>query len=678
MSKKPTYEELEIRLAKAKAHLEAIRDGQVDASAGSEQLAETQQSLARQTEELVEYRDHLQELVEKRTAELTQVNKNLVLEIEERKRAEESLKNSEKLLRTIAENYPNSYLSIVERDFTVGFTSGGEFTKQGLDPNAFVGLTIDEVLGEYGADALATVKEQYQKTFDGEETEFELFLNNQHQRYHAVPLANERGKINRILSVVENITERKRAEERLAELFDLNQKIVSTSPIGIAISTKDGQCILVNQAMATIVGATQEQILAQNIYNIPSWKRAGMLELAEKTMHLNQPHSGEFHIVTTFGVDIWLDVYFTTFIRGGEPHLLVMTNDILERKQAEEALRESENRYRVLFDSMLDGFALHEIICDDKGRPIDYLFLQVNPAFEEMTGLASDVVKGKTVRQALPLVEDYWIETYGQVALTGESIRFDNFSQELGKHFEVLAYSPKRGQFATVFTDVTERKRAEQEIGRLHEQTQQDAATKATLLKEVNHRVGNNLTALIAIFSLEQDRTEVDPNTYQTVMADLIIRVHGLATVHQILSATEWSPPLLSELAEHIIGSALQSLPQGKHVSVEVLPSALRVSPKIASNLALVLNELTTNSIKYAWPKRQNGRITVHIEQQKDVVVIEFRNDGEAYPQDVLTLEQHNVGWELIQNIICHGMGGEVTLRNDPGAVTVLRFPNPS
>lgn len=121
---------------------------------------------------------------------------------------------------------------------------------------------------------------------------------------------------------------------------------------------------------------------------------------------------------------------------------------------------------RLLLDSMVEGLAVHEIIVDDNGAPCDYRFLEINAAFETLTGLSASEVIGRTVLEVLPGTEPLWIERFGTVASTGVPVRFESYSAELGKHFGIVAYSPQPGQFAAVFSDITERVERERAAGR--------------------------------------------------------------------------------------------------------------------------------------------------------------------------------------------------------------------
>jgi len=135
-----------------------------------------------------------------------------------------------------------------------------------------------------------------------------------------------------------------------------------------------------------------------------------------------------------------------------------------KRRAAERAVQDSERRYRSLFSGMTEGFALHEILCDAKGQPCDYRFLEINPAFERLTGLKREGVIGKVVSQVLPNDDPIWVLKYGEVALTGQSVHFEHYSTPLKHHYEVFAYCPAPRQFAVLFMDITERKWAEEAL----------------------------------------------------------------------------------------------------------------------------------------------------------------------------------------------------------------------
>ncbi len=140
-----------------------------------------------------------------------------------------------------------------------------------------------------------------------------------------------------------------------------------------------------------------------------------------------------------------------------------MSGDVLAKAWGK-AMGTDRKQFDMFFDRMLDGFAYHKIIIDKAGKPVDYVFLEVNHAFEKMTGLKRERIIGKRVTEILPGIEKDpadWIGIYGKVALTGEPIQFENQAEPLGKWFKVVAYCPEKCHFVALFENITERKKAE-------------------------------------------------------------------------------------------------------------------------------------------------------------------------------------------------------------------------
>jgi PAS domain S-box-containing protein len=126
---------------------------------------------------------------------------------------------------------------------------------------------------------------------------------------------------------------------------------------------------------------------------------------------------------------------------------------------------ESEARYRTLFETLIEGFCTIEMIFDANGKPVDYRFLEINPAFEKQTGMYN--AQGKLMRDLAPDHEAHWFEIYGKVALTGEPVHFENEAKALGRHYDVRAYrvgGPESRKVAILFNDIIERKNAERKL----------------------------------------------------------------------------------------------------------------------------------------------------------------------------------------------------------------------
>ncbi len=129
-----------------------------------------------------------------------------------------------------------------------------------------------------------------------------------------------------------------------------------------------------------------------------------------------------------------------------------------------QALEQSEEKYRLLYTAMSQGLALHEIILDDNGKPVDYRFLDINDSYTKLVGVTRKMSIGRTVKEIMPKVEQYWIDTFGEVALTGKPCSYENYFETTGKYYSTYIYSPKNGQFAVLVSDITERIEKEKDI----------------------------------------------------------------------------------------------------------------------------------------------------------------------------------------------------------------------
>jgi PAS domain S-box-containing protein len=260
---------------------------------------------------------------------------------------------------------------------------------------------------------------------------------------------------------------------RLAESERRFRSTFEQAAVGITHMALDGRYLRTNQRFCDIIGYTQSETLDLNFQEIthPDDLDADMTDSRRLLEGRVRHFSKEKRYVRKDGSIVWVNLTVSLMREpsGAPKYTINVVEDITERVQAEsqrdamlDALRESEERYRLLFEQMLSGFALHEIICDEADRPVDYRFLEINPAFERLTGLRAEDLLGRTVRQAMPGTEQYWIDRYGRVALTGEPVSFENYAQDLDKHYEVVAFSPQLGRFAVIFRDITARRRAEE------------------------------------------------------------------------------------------------------------------------------------------------------------------------------------------------------------------------
>ena len=302
-----------------------------------------------------------------------------------------------------------------------------------------------------------------------------------------------------ICSFVRDITERKH-NQRLMEMMKFSMDHMADKVTWV---TSDAKVVYANLAACSSLGYTMEEMMKLSIpdfdpdYSAEVWpehweelKRHGSYTF--ETRHRTK--GGEIYPVE-------VSVNYMRF--GDEEYNCGFARDITKRKQAELQIRESEEKYRLLFENMTTGFALHEVVCDEQGKVVDYRFLEINPAYQKLTGLTTDII-GRTVLEMLPGTEPYWIEFFGRVAMTGVPSLYENFSRELGRWYQVWAFCPKIGQFAVIVSEITERKNIEEEL-RLYSMVLQNSSEGMLVTDENNQIISiNPAFSSITGYSLEE------------------------------------------------------------------------------------------------------------------------------------------------------------------------------
>ncbi|MCK5130708.1 MAG: PAS domain-containing protein [Candidatus Sabulitectum sp.] len=219
-----------------------------------------------------------------------------------------------------------------------------------------------------------------------------------------------------------------------------------------------------------------------------------------------------------------------------------------------------------------------------------------------------------------------------------------------------------------------ERNRMQLKLQMMYQKADKEAKTNAILLKEVNHRVKNNLSEIIGLF-YAQIRFIKQVNNLNDFLPDMISRVQGLATVHSMLSYSSWEPLKISELARQILSNTTSAIFGTKSISSIISDTNIKVDSRQAHSLALVFNELVINSTKHALIN--SDKLLIEVDFHHDGsgnIIIKYRDNGPGFSEKVLQKEQSGLGLSIITNMISKNLQGHLSMFNDNGAVTEIVF----
>jgi len=397
-----------------------------------------------------------------------------LIESSELKRSKGALRKSEKNVRNIFES---------ATDCMIFLDKSGRILDVNKETVKVFGGSREELLGRHIARVMVglvspkdipMVMNAFLEGIAGKKPHIEVSLKNKKGQVIHLDCSNSLLKIDDksygLLVIARDITERKKAEESLRESEQRFRCLVEDAAAGVGIIDLKGRFTYVNKRLADSLGYSVQELAGRPFKDfLHPDDRGKVVRLFLKSILLRRPLQNlEFRVIHKDGHVLHCVSKPTRLIIDGKTvGFQAIIIDITERKQVEQALRESEEKYRSLFANMLNGFAYCRMIFDEKDKPIDFVYLEVNDAFEKLTGLKKEDVIGKKVTEAIPGTEKAnpeLFDIYSRVALTGKEEEFEIFFKPLNAWLSISVYSPKKGYFVAVFENITERKKTEEAL----------------------------------------------------------------------------------------------------------------------------------------------------------------------------------------------------------------------
>ena len=382
-------------------------------------------------------------------------------------------------------------------------------------------------------------------------------------------------------------------------------------------------------------------------------------------------------------------------------------SNITERKEAEEALRESEEKYRELFNSIDHGFCTVEVLFDNNQRPVDHRFLIANPAFERQTGLKN--VIGRSMREMVPLHEEHWFQIYGEIALTGEPRRFENTAAQLGCCYEVLAWrvgEPEQHRVAILFNDITSRKKVEEALREsesnahaLVAELEKANENKNQFISVLSHELRNPLATIAAglsIIELSNDRAQIEKaiKIMRRQSAQLCKLVDDLLDLTRITQNKIQLKKEIVDIGEIVRNAAEDFKPEYYNKGLQFW-QRIPTQPVLVSadpvRITQCIGNLLHNALKFT---HENGTVGLSLKKEKGYAVISVQDNGigirpeklqqlfEPFIQADYTLNRNvdgglGLGLSIVQGII-EMHNGKVTAYSEglgKGALFTITLP---
>ncbi len=480
-----------------------------------------------------------------------------------------------------------------------------------------------------------------------------------------------------VYAIMEDITDRKKAEDALALERTFIDAIFNSVPGMLYLYDSEGLLVRWNRKHELMTGYSAAELSRMHLLDWYKGDEASLKAITEgiNTTAVEGFGQAEANLQKKDGTTI--SMYFTAspLTIAGKRYFTGIGIDITRLKHVEETMKENEARLRTLSDN-LPGGLLYQIDVGEDGR--ERRFTYISAGVEQLHGVTTSevlndamAIYGQIVEENRQSLAESEAKAVDSMSVFSAEVRFllPSGAERWGLFYSAPRRLPNRHIiWDGIEMDITDRKRAEEKVSAL-------LLENELLLRETHHRIKNNMGVMYGLLSLQADSQEDD--SCRGILTDAALRVQSMMVLYdklyrtgnyRELSIRDFLPPLIDEIA--------QVFPSGPLVKMDIRIEDILLGEKILSPLGIIVNELITNSLKYAFTNASEGLITVSVSKKDNLVTMVYADNGVGIPETVTLENSTGFGMRLIAMLV-QQIKGSVTIERGHGTKYVIEFPNP-
>ena len=598
----------------------------------------------------------------------------IVRDITDRKLAEKALKESEEKFRAIAENSIDAILIAVEKGKHI-YVNPKAVELTGYSKEELLNTQIEDIAHP---DEIVNLKKRYNQRIAGKHipTTYETRIVRKDNKI--VPIEISAAKTTwkdqpAVMVQVRDITKRKKAELSLKKSEERFRAVAESAIDAIVTTDENGKIIFFNNSLTKIFGYTKEEITGKPLTLLMPTRYQKNYLIALKNFNESGKHRLIGKTVTTIGLkkdksEFPFEMSLSTWKSEQKTYFTSIIRDLSEHQKAEKELHKSEGLLRGLFDNMPSGMSVYQVK-NDGSKGSDYIIQEFNLTSQKIEGMRREEVIGKSLKDIRPEIDEYGlIPIFKKVWETGKPIQYPAkiyVDEKFSNYYENYIFKAPTGEIVAIYDDVTKQENAKENI-------QKSLEEKEILLREVNHRVKNNLQIVASLLHLQEI------NVHQKELVDILkeseTRINTMATVHEKLyQSTNFADINLKQYIEKLVYDLLYTY----GIKVGTIQAQLDIEDinlniDTAIPLGLIINELITNSIKYAFPQSK-GTITIQLKSQPQQMELTISDNGIGLPKDINIENPKKLGLQLVNNLI-NQLDGYLKLNTNNGTEFKITF----